>query len=512
MSTKYAIVGGKLIDGTGAEPVENSLVLVDDNGKIEYAGAMQDLPEGVEVIDAAGKTVLPGLIDTHLHFSGNLTDDDTDWVMQPLLEKQAVAVKQAYDCLTHGLTTVCEIGRFGIQIRDCIDKGVFKGPRVLATGLGFCRVAGHGDSHHCTQELNKESHPWGDQVDGPWDLRKAVRRRLRENPDAIKIWATGGGIWRWDSGRDQHYCSEEIQAVVEEAKMVGIPVWSHCYNNHAAAYDSVRFGCEQLIHGFDIDERTMDLMAEQGTFFTPTIAFLPTWYATYPPVYVPELHDKYEGTLVEKELQRNYDCLREAKKRGVVMTIGSDSFSFVTPYGTCSIEEMYEFVDKIGFTPVETITCATLNGAKMCHIEDETGSIEAGKCADLLVVNGDVAADIHVLNTDNMDVVMTIGSDSFSFVTPYGTCSIEEMYEFVDKIGFTPVETITCATLNGAKMCHIEDETGSIEAGKCADLLVVNGDVAADIHVLNTDNMDVIMKDGWIVEAGTFGEANKYSA
>ena len=367
MSTKYAIVGGKLIDGTGAEPVENSLVLVDDNGKIEYAGAMQDLPEGVEVIDAAGKTVLPGLIDTHLHFSGNLTDDDTDWVMQPLLEKQAVAVKQAY----HGLTTVCEIGRFGIQIRDCIDKGVFKGPRVLATGLGFCRVAGHGDSHHCSQELNKESHPWGDQVDGPWDLRKAVRRRLRENPDAIKIWATGGGIWRWDSGRDQHYCSEEIQAVVEEAKMVGIPVWSHCYNNHAAAYDSVRFGCEQLIHGFDIDERTMDLMAEQGTFFTPTIAFLPTWYATYPPVYVPELHDKYEGTLVEKELQRNYDCLREAKKRGVVMTIGSDSFSFVTPYGTCSIEEMYEFVDKIGFTPVETITCATLNGAKMCHIEDD---------------------------------------------------------------------------------------------------------------------------------------------
>ncbi len=115
MGKKYAIVGGKLIDGTGAEPVENSLVRVDENGKIEYAGAHQDTPEGYEVIDAAGKTVRPGLIDTHLHFSGNLTYDDTDWVMQPLLEKQAVAVKQAYDCLTHGLTTVCEIGRFGSQ-------------------------------------------------------------------------------------------------------------------------------------------------------------------------------------------------------------------------------------------------------------------------------------------------------------------------------------------------------------------------------------------------------------
>ena len=425
MGRRYAIVGGKLIDGTGAAPVDNALVLVGEDGAIEYVGAMQDVPEGHEVIDAAGKTVMPGLIDTHLHFSGNLTDDDTDWVMQPLLEKQAVAVKQAYDCLTHGLTTVCEIGRFGIQIRDCIEKGVFRGPRVLATGLGFCRTAGHGDSHRCSQLENKESHPWGDQVDGPWDLRRAVRRRLRENPDAIKIWATGGGIWRWDSGRDQHYCADEIQAVIDEAKMVGIPVWSHCYNNHAAAYDSVRFGCEQLIHGFDIDERTMDLMAEQGTFFTPTIAFLPTWYATYPPVYVPELHDRYEGALVEKELQRNYDCLCEAKRRGVVMTIGSDSFSFVTPYGTCTIEEMYEFVDKIGFTPVEAVACATLNGAKMAHV-------------------------------DNV--------------------------------------------------------TGSLEAGKCADLLVVNGDVAANIHTLNVDNMDVIMKDGWIVEAGTFGEANRYSA
>ena len=130
MGKKYAIVGGKLIDGTGAEPVENSLVLVDENGKIEYAGAHQDTPEGYEVIDAAGKTVMPGLIDTHLHFSGNLTDDDTDWVMQPLLEKQAVAVKQAYDCLTHGLTTVCEIGRFGIQFVTASRRA---SSRVLAS-------------------------------------------------------------------------------------------------------------------------------------------------------------------------------------------------------------------------------------------------------------------------------------------------------------------------------------------------------------------------------------------
>jgi len=101
MGTKYAIEHGKLVDGTGTTPIEDSLVLVGEDGKISYAGAFEDVPpdQGYEFIDATGKTVMPGLIDTHLHFSGNLTDDDTDWVMQPLLEKQAVAVKQAYDCL-----------------------------------------------------------------------------------------------------------------------------------------------------------------------------------------------------------------------------------------------------------------------------------------------------------------------------------------------------------------------------------------------------------------------------
>jgi imidazolonepropionase-like amidohydrolase len=288
--------------------------------------------------------------------------------------------------------------------------GVMKGPRIFATGLGFCRTAGHGDSHRLPQSYNKDSHPWGDQVDGPWDLRKAVRRRLRENPDAIKIWATGGGIWHWDSGRDQHYTYEEIKAVCDEAAMVGIPVWSHSYNSVSAAYDSVRAGAEQLIHGFELDEKTMDLMAEQGTFFTPTIGFLPTWYATYPPAYVPEVYDKFPGdTLVEKELQRTYANLREANERGVTLTIGSDSFSFVTPYGYVTIDEMYDFVDKAGIPVLDTIKAATLNGAKMVHQEDKFGSVEAGKLADILMVRGDVAANIHDLKPENMEVIMKEG-------------------------------------------------------------------------------------------------------
>ena len=142
--SKYAFVGGKLVDGTGAAPVEDSLVLVDDD-KITYAGPRKEVPEGYEVRDASGHTVMPGLVDTHLHFSGNLTDNDNDWVIESVAQKQACAVKQAYDALTHGLTTVVEIGRNGIAIRDLVNMGIMQGPRIFATGLGLCRVAGHGD-------------------------------------------------------------------------------------------------------------------------------------------------------------------------------------------------------------------------------------------------------------------------------------------------------------------------------------------------------------------------------
>lgn len=405
---KYAFAGGQLVDGTGAAPVNDSLVLVEDD-KLTYAGRRTEIPEGFELRDVSGRTVMPGLVDTHLHFSGNLTDNDNDWVIESVAQKQACAVKQAYDALTHGLTTVVEIGRNGIAIRDLVNMGVMKGPRIFATGLGFCRVAGHGDSHHLPLQISKDSHPWGYQADGPWELRRAIRMRLRENPDAIKIWATGGGIWRWDSDRLQLFSTEEIQAIAEECAMVHIPLYAHSYNNFDAAYDCVRFGCTQMIHGFELDERTMKLMAEKGTFFTPTIGFLPTWYSTYPPEWTPEL-DAFPGeTVVEKGLARTYANLRRAYEMGITVTIGSDSFSFVTPYGYVSIDEMYDFVDKVGIPILDAIKAATSNGAKMLGKEDEFGSLKAGKSADLLVVKGDVVRDIHALTPDAMEVIMKGG-------------------------------------------------------------------------------------------------------
>ena len=103
---------------------------------------------------------MPGLVDTHLHFSGNLTADDTEWVLEDVIQKTVVAVQQAHECLEHGLTTVGEISRSGIQIRNMIEAGVMTGPRVVASGRGFCRTCGHGDSHKLPSWYNEESHPW----------------------------------------------------------------------------------------------------------------------------------------------------------------------------------------------------------------------------------------------------------------------------------------------------------------------------------------------------------------
>ena len=406
---KVAFKGGLLIDGTGAEPVVNSLVLTEDD-KIAYAGADKEIGPDYEVVDITGKTIMPGLIDSHLHFSGNLTDDDSDWVLEDVVQKTVVAVQQAHECLENGLTTVGEISRSGIQIRNMVEAGVMKGPRVVATGLGFCRTCGHGDSHKLPSYYNDESHPWAERVDGPWDLRKAVRRRLRQNPDAIKIWSTGGGIWRWDQKLDQHYTLEEIQAVVDECRMVGIPVWSHA-EGYGGALDSARAGVHLIIHGQTLNDECLDIMAEKGIYFCPTIQFLNEWFKTYAPPYIPEVHDQYPGdTVAEKELNRVYANLRKAKAKGIGLTIGSDSFfSSLTPYGTTAIGEMYSFVEKAGISEMDTIVAATKAGAEMLKVDNVTGSLAEGKSADLLVINGNPLENIRAIAVENMDVIMKEG-------------------------------------------------------------------------------------------------------
>lgn len=405
---KIAFVGGNLIDGTGAMPVADSLVLINGN-KIAYAGAKKEFEADYRVYDISGKTIMPGLIDTHLHYSGNLSSNDTEWVLEPVLQKAVVAVAQAREALENGLTSVGEISRFGIYIRDMIEAGIIPGPRTVTSGLGFCRTAGHGDSHRLPLEYNNESHPWAERVDGPWELRKAIRRRIRENPDAIKIWSTGGGVWRHDAKAHSHYTSEEIQAVVDESNMVGLPVWSHA-EGYEGALNSCKAGVAAIIHGQELNEECLDIMLEKDITFCPTLQFFFEWFSVYEPPYRP-IHDQYPGnTIAEKELNRIISNLQNANKKGIRITVGSDSFcSTLTPYGKYAITEMYA-LNKAGLTAMETIIAATKNGAEMLKIDHITGTLEKDKFADLLVIDGNPLEDIHHIASENMPVIMKEGS------------------------------------------------------------------------------------------------------
>ena len=405
----FAFTGGTLIDGNGGEPVRDALLLVDGK-RIIHAGAPVPFGKAFRVIDSTGKTLLPGLIDTHLHFSGNLTDDDSDWVLEHPVQKTVVAVQQARESLECGLTTVGEISVSGIHIRNMIEKGVMIGPRVVATGPGFCRTCGHGDSHRLPRDAVNAAHPWAERVDGPWDLRKAVRGRLRESPDAIKIWVTGGGIWRYDRKLDQHYTREEIEAVAEECAMVGVPLWVHA-EGFAGALEAARAGAHLIIHGQAMDDECLDIMAAKGIYFCPTIQFMRDWFTVYTPPYVPALHDRFPGaTVAEKELARVYANLKKAHARGIGLCIGSDSFcSSLTPYGTTAIGEIYAFVEHAGIAPMEALVAATRTGARMLKVDRFTGTLEAGKYADLIVLDGDPLRDIRELSVERMVLVMKEG-------------------------------------------------------------------------------------------------------
>ncbi|MEG0830181.1 MAG: amidohydrolase family protein [Anaerovoracaceae bacterium] len=404
---KIAFKNGLLIDGTGRTPIENSLVLI-ENKKISYAGPLKEIQEEYQIYDIKGKTIMPGLIDTHLHYSGNLSDNDTEWVMEPIFQKAVVAVSQAREALENGLTSVGEISRFGPHIRNMIEQGVIPGPRTVTSGIGFCRTAGHGDSHRLPLEFNAESHPWAERVDGPWELRKAIRKAIRENPDAIKIWSTGGGIWRHDAKADSHYSMEEIQAVVDESNMVNLPVWSHA-EGYEGALNSCKAGVSVIIHGQELNEECLQIMKEKDITFCPTFQFFFEWFSVYEPPYRP-IHDNYPGaTTAEKELNRITENLINANKKGIRITVGSDSFcSTLTPYGKYAITEMYA-LNKAGMTNMEVLVAATKNGAEMLRIADITGTLEAGKFADLLVLDGNPLDDIHAVSTDTMEVIMKEG-------------------------------------------------------------------------------------------------------
>jgi len=376
MSECKVILHGNLIDGTGSALVPDSAVVV--RGKcIEAVGKASEvtIPDGAEVIDATGKAVLPGIIEGHAHVGG---DAKAQQVLRLSLQR--------------GITTVCSVSAntSGIKLRDAIESGLVRGCARLVAG---CIVT-------CTH-----GHVKFRAADGPWEVRKAVREMVMAGADFIKT-AASGGFWAADETCSvRNYTREELEALVDEAHAWGVPVAVHCHTQ-PGLNNCIQAGVDQIHHGAFIDEEAVHGIKEKGLYYIPTLA-----------VTCQRNIDGFgnERPWMVEEMQASQEVhrrgVRLAQEIGVRIGVGTDyPGGRWWQIGERTMVELQELA-ACGMSPMETIVAATRTTAEAFRKLDEIGTIEPGKRADLLVVDGDPLRDISLLaDEDSIRIVIKDGT------------------------------------------------------------------------------------------------------
>ncbi|MCB6994207.1 amidohydrolase family protein [bacterium 210820-DFI.6.37] len=438
---KTVIKNGNLIDGNGGAIQENISILVED-GKIIKIVHGKINEDGCQVIDAEGKYIMPGLIDCHVHYGGVFESSDKDWVCENDLEQAMRSVEQCHQSLRHGFTTVRDISRNGIHLRNMINDGFLMGPRIIPCGRGLTRTGGHADSLHFPQDFVKEHHPWGIIADGPEEVRKAVRSVLKEGSLCVKLWASGGGINDWEKETDTHFTEEEIAVMVEEARLFGVPVAAHCENKDSII-KCIKAGVNSIEHGEEFDQEVENWLTKEyldkglplpDITLVPTIGLYIDWYEQFDPPKERDLTGCVGETLGQKEIDRIQKSFRRAKGMGIRIGVGADSFcGKLTPYGMYTHNEMYELA-AAGMTNEEVIVAATKNGAICLGILDQTGTIEENKDADILILTENPLENIKNVRLENIDLVMKQGQVvDFNNMSPKDAATIAAKKERTGK-------------------------------------------------------------------------------
>jgi len=394
-----AIRAGRLIDGTGAPPRRNVVILIEKNRFDVVAGDRETaVPVGYEVIDASRYTVLPGLIDCHVHLVGSGDPRDAVFGVTELAKSipatTLACYKNALRDLEAGWTTVRDAAaRYyaDVAVRDAINRGELVGPRVWCCGLGITSTAGHMDREkYLAPHLNL---PGPSAVaDDPTEGRKAVRFNLRNNVDFIKINATlTEHVRRYFGYMAPEMTRETMAAIFEEAHWHGRRVTAHCYGGPGATW-AIEEGIDGIEHGFYLSDEQLDMMAKRGTVLCPTLSVVGRFRehgdAALPP------GDPYLPAWREKAIANAWKTAGRARERGVKIICGTDAAMPYVFHGTNAYE--LEMLVEAGLTPMEALVAATGGAADAIDFKD-IGTIASGKFADLVVVDGNPLEDIRVL-------------------------------------------------------------------------------------------------------------------
>ena len=384
-----AVKAARLIDGLGGAPISNAVVLI-ENDRISAVGAGLSVPPGAQVIDLGGATVLPGFIDCHTHVTGQPGDNFyEDLFKRSPIDEAVTAHIYAKRTLEAGFTTIRDVGSeefVDIALKKAINHGDIPGPRMLVAGLALSATGGHGDLNGYSPYLSFKT--FSGVADGIDAIRKLIRTDVRQGADVIKVLATAGVLSEEDSEGAPQYSQEELDTVVQEANMWERRVAAHAHGAEGIKR-AIRAGVNSVEHASFIDDEGIRLAKEKGTFLVMDIYnddYIMTEYA----------RRGYPQAILEKEKRvgrTQRENFRKAWKAGAKMAFGTDAGVYPHGDNARQFAKMVEW----GMTPMEAITAATASAADLLGWSDRIGTLQKGRFADLVAVNGDPLADVTIL-------------------------------------------------------------------------------------------------------------------
>ena len=397
-----AVRCGTLIDGTGVEPARGATLVLDGDTivGIDRGGGV---PRDAEVVDAAHLTVMPGMIDCHVHL-GSSTWGVQQRLLMPFSLIVAHALNHARTTLEAGFTSVRDAAGTPRGVKMAIEQGLFPGPRMRIAVSALSQTGGHGDSVMPNgANIRAVSELPLTVVDGVEGVRRATREVLRAGADQIKVHTSGGVMSPNDEPGATGFSPDEIAAIVYEARAAGKTVMAHAQATQGIK-NAVLGGIQSIEHGIYLDEEVVDEMKRRGTFLVPTLV-APLWVvrrAEKDPSSVPP----YALRKAREVMADHQASFRLAVERGVRIAMGTDTG--VGPHGT-NAEELERMVEG-GMSPMQAIVATTRTAAECARIAHLTGTLEVGKRADLLGLDGDPLADVRILqNKDRLSLIMRDG-------------------------------------------------------------------------------------------------------